>query len=509
MHDPEFEKHVQRKMEELQFSPSAEVWKKVEDEMKKEKKRRLPMLWIFLLSGLLLGAGYWVFLNRDKNISKATKIAEQENLNVKNEKAASGTENISKKDITEKAAAVPPKKNSDHTAINRSTEAPKEDLKKRKTITNSITDRAGKVAIDANAEIKSGLVQGRSLHQRTKNGKPKSSNADGSLYLNSVSSKDKDIKEKNANDIVNNNDHDKSIEKNNDEEIGKPQSRSQQTINATDSFNKKNDQEVKSEKKTTDSVVAMKSAFNDPVSQNSKSIKVGFTAGFGSSGINNTLGSTYYANVPASATGNPVTIHTPSSMRSGLSYYAGVFFKRSLSSTVSVSAGLNYHYYSTSITTGKPGDTVAYVYSSNNYTIGSITPVSVAQGSYYTSGSSRTYVNHYHFIELPLLLKLQLNSSKKLLINWQAGFSISYLLSADALQYDKISGVYYNNNSLFNKMQLNAITGFSVGFYQKKNLFLIGPEVQYGATNVLNNQANTKQHIFYAGLKFSFIPQKK
>ena len=40
MHDPEFEKHVQKKMDELQFDPSGEVWTKVEQEIKKEKRRR-------------------------------------------------------------------------------------------------------------------------------------------------------------------------------------------------------------------------------------------------------------------------------------------------------------------------------------------------------------------------------------------------------------------------------------------------------------------------------------
>jgi hypothetical protein len=71
MHDPEFEKHVQKKLEELQFNPSGEVWTKVEQEIKKEKRRR-PLLWIFLLSGLLLGAGYWLLVT-GKNAATVAK----------------------------------------------------------------------------------------------------------------------------------------------------------------------------------------------------------------------------------------------------------------------------------------------------------------------------------------------------------------------------------------------------------------------------------------------------
>jgi hypothetical protein len=76
MHDPEFEKHVQKKMEELQFNPSGEVWTKVEQEIKKEKRRR-PLLWIFLLGGLLLSAGYWALVAGNKN-NKQMNIAKVE-----------------------------------------------------------------------------------------------------------------------------------------------------------------------------------------------------------------------------------------------------------------------------------------------------------------------------------------------------------------------------------------------------------------------------------------------
>ncbi len=42
MHDPEFEKHIQRKMGELDFTPSESVWNKVEAEIEKDKRRRRP-----------------------------------------------------------------------------------------------------------------------------------------------------------------------------------------------------------------------------------------------------------------------------------------------------------------------------------------------------------------------------------------------------------------------------------------------------------------------------------
>jgi len=108
-----------------------------------------------------------------------------------------------------------------------------------------------------------------------------------------------------------------------------------------------------------------------------------------------------------------------------------------------------------------------------------------------------------------VLMNVQLNSNKKLPIVWQAGLSLSYLIHTDALQFDPVSGVYYKNNSQFNKTQVNAITGFAIGFYKNKNLIQVGPEFQYGVTNILQGYLNTKQHFFYGGLKLSLIPQKK
>ena len=41
MRDPEFEKHVQEKLGELQFPPSEAVWQNVDNEINKEKINHL------------------------------------------------------------------------------------------------------------------------------------------------------------------------------------------------------------------------------------------------------------------------------------------------------------------------------------------------------------------------------------------------------------------------------------------------------------------------------------
>jgi hypothetical protein len=135
-------------------------------------------------------------------------------------------------------------------------------------------------------------------------------------------------------------------------------------------------------------------------------------------------------------------------------------------------------------------------------------PSSIPRAAYYVSGTSNTYFNHYHFFELPVLMNFQLNNNKKMPLTWQAGLSFSYLINTNALQFDPSSGTYYKDNSLYNKTQINLLTGFTIGFYRKKSLMKIGPEIQYGATNLLHGYTNNSQHIFYGGLKLSLVPWK-
>src|ERR1700744_3895800 len=64
MHDPKFEKEVQRKMDELEFTPSGSVWENVQQTLTPDRRRRaIPLFWWFLVPGLLLlGAGGAVYL---------------------------------------------------------------------------------------------------------------------------------------------------------------------------------------------------------------------------------------------------------------------------------------------------------------------------------------------------------------------------------------------------------------------------------------------------------------
>ncbi len=78
MREDEFEKRVRDKMEHLGFEPSESVWTGVDKEINKEKKRRLPLFWLFFASGLFLaGSAYYVITNKNTEEIVA-KIPDQE-----------------------------------------------------------------------------------------------------------------------------------------------------------------------------------------------------------------------------------------------------------------------------------------------------------------------------------------------------------------------------------------------------------------------------------------------
>src|SRR4051812_47634588 len=60
MRKADFENNVQQKMQELRFSPSDEVWKRVEAGIAEKRKRRPVLLWLTLGTVLIGGTIFWL-----------------------------------------------------------------------------------------------------------------------------------------------------------------------------------------------------------------------------------------------------------------------------------------------------------------------------------------------------------------------------------------------------------------------------------------------------------------
>ena len=89
MREDEFEKRVRGKMEHLGFDPSEAVWTGVDNEIKKEKKRRVPLFWFFFVPGILLAGGAYYFIANKNGAGTVGIISEQQKMvNKQNEEQA-------------------------------------------------------------------------------------------------------------------------------------------------------------------------------------------------------------------------------------------------------------------------------------------------------------------------------------------------------------------------------------------------------------------------------------
>lgn len=77
MHNNEFEKRVEHKLEELKFTPSDAVWQKVEVQIREQKRRRRFFFWWLPAIVLCTGVGAWFIYsiengNRETSAIKIT-----------------------------------------------------------------------------------------------------------------------------------------------------------------------------------------------------------------------------------------------------------------------------------------------------------------------------------------------------------------------------------------------------------------------------------------------------
>ena len=68
MHEQNFEKQVQQKMEELSLQPSAPVWQKVEEQIQKKRDRRRVLFWLFPLL-VVGGSTYWLLSGTNSSLT--------------------------------------------------------------------------------------------------------------------------------------------------------------------------------------------------------------------------------------------------------------------------------------------------------------------------------------------------------------------------------------------------------------------------------------------------------
>jgi hypothetical protein len=303
-----FEKQVQQKMEELSFSPSAPVWQRVEEAIKKKKDRRRALLWLPLLF-LLLGGSIWLLVNQ----KKTNEIA---NVN------HSSPQNHQSPTVKQKQSQAPHQVQAQEiNTTDNKTSVPKENFRSSKNLVAFI-------------------------------GKEKT----------------KAIKTKIVNDNIENN---KQIIAKAEIERTESKPVTAESIPKTDLATKTEDIK-KSETETVSKEVMTPNTDSSKKEQKqgkSKDWLWGVSAFAGQSGISNTVTQLNNASNfgPSGTAAPPNAVTTSSSIKNAFSFSIGLIAKKQLSEKFSFTTGIHYSLYRHVVTVGNKiqHDTVIYTSSGN------------------------------------------------------------------------------------------------------------------------------------------------
>ena len=462
----EFEKQVQRQLDDFDLNPSASVWKKVEQQIRKKRRRRVVVF--FLLSAALIMGGYYTYL---LSHSGSKTDALQPTTSIETYAPTPGNNNTT----AGKDKKVLTSKSQQPTVTNA--------LRKE----NSERDRQRSHTSENELQVSSG-------------------NTSPLNKIHSQSSDDMEVTIDTPNssivDLSNNKQINVRVEDQDKDPIKRDTSvttAKQSFVIATDSIHKneaeKGNQQIRIAKKKYRIKWGVDAS-------------IGFTSNQGKVfSLDKTADRAYVANSPSVSMGGgtPLIVDQPSSIQPGAAYRIGATGELQVSKRSRLSAGLQYFYASNRIKKGTLVYTLLPVQQVSGF---SSTPVDHV----YHGSPQSDYVNSYHFLSMPLGYHWQINKSKKLPVQWDLGISFDYLLSSNALIYNSsYGGIYYHDGNVINKMHISIGTGLSLRVPGKRGPeWVVGPEIYFDTRRLLSNSIDSRQYLFFAGInaKFFFLQKK-
>ncbi|HEX6180746.1 MAG TPA: hypothetical protein VFZ47_05830 [Chitinophagaceae bacterium] len=535
MHDREFEKQVQQKMQELRLQPGADVWARVQADVQKKRRRRPVIVWV-LFAGLMIGSAWILYSNYGNNKQLQTG---KENSSSSDPDKSNGITNSGNADkptdplVTKQPDNTTPQTNNntnDNNTRNSNNTTP--DKVNNKPGVNNLPDK--NIAVKKLSTPAETRDVARTVNPKNRQATEKPaghSKGDRQPVESAITKNDQQLptnqpKKNNQSTDVAKTDNSKTDATKTDptKSDATKTDPSKTDVSKTDvakTDNTKTDQQKTDPSKTdiskpdqskSDLTKTDQPRTNQPTTDPSKTKtqvnakwQYGISAGAGVSSLamklfQSTSVADYAFNrnfggiVLNSPTGpSPSTVPRPSEVTSGGAFNFGGYVSKKMSNRLRLKLGLNYEYYSNNIKTGSFVDSTKSINQGATMDIVSM---------YYEAGNTNTYTNKYHYISLPVSIQWRLNKNPKYGIVWENGVSIAQLLSSNALHFDGISGSYYKDNSLLQKTQL--LIGSSLLFEVKmknNNQFYVGPHVQYGLTNMVKYDENKARHMRYAGVK--------
>lgn len=512
MHNNEFEKKVELRMEELSFSPSDSVWQNVELQIRQRKRRRRILFWWLPLGLLCIGTAGW-FLSNEFSSAPVQQPKAVVNEHLQNTTATSSAQPVT---------------------LNGKKQVAAEDENKQKTAQANKLHHAttGKVVTQNHtaAEVTHTTNKKNHVLKETVDKKEEATVAVTPVTKQKepVAKKEKDEKpgntvvikkeEQKANDVVVSTKKEQKETTARDIGVKKEEPNSNTTIVT----NKAGEQKTETanlpaapEVKATDVAVAInpqqtvadsstvvtntKPVVQKPSSPNTKKVEWFARLGTGVSDMSEFSTAVFapfaadaYSSGSQSSAGGTV-YNRQSPVKPGTGFTAGIELRTIAKKRSSFSAGLNYAYYSTSVKTGSMvyANTLFNVSNYNSYV-----------NNYMRAGDSTTFHNHYNFFELPLLYHLRISKQHKRPLSLNTGLSYNYMFASNANYYSRSSGAYYYDKSLFNHSQLHFKLGISSSFIKKENYPLqVGLQYQFGMTGIWKQSLTLNQHLSYTGIE--------
>ena len=505
MPENEFEKKVSSEMQGLRFKPSENVWLRVEERIRKKKKRRIFVV-IFLVAGLSL-MGYWqrsnLFGASENDIAKTVRRPADSPGEKQKEQNSQSTNDINN------SSAI--KQNTETSKPEETTNTTEKAADNKLTDDRSVTDKKN-ITVSKNEFIKP-----KKSKEET-NGKPGSVKTktdhkpEASIGIVSANSKTK-------NGVVDNTSKDlKPNPETNEKQKEINQTDAKPVESKIDSAKTVTSEQEKSATPKTDTLLKADPT-KDPASQivkkdpSEKKWKWGFhiTPGISSLSENGLSfpqdGSdrVYLSSVGSGSSAAPPARQKPSDVKPGFAFQAGGFAQKQLSSRISLTLGLQYGYYSNVLHVGNMRGSL----NSNILFSGAFDRN--ASYIYNAGGDTIKYTNSYHFIELPLSFQWQLNKNKTKPFKWSVDFTVGQLIASNAIMYDTaFNGVYYQNKSQLNKTQFGLSTGFSWTIANNKKVqWNLGPVGNIHLNKLVDNPFDNKGYLFFVGLRTGILFNQK
>ncbi len=491
MQENEFEKQVKEAMEGFKLTPSAPVWNRIEQQLPHEKRRRRFIVFFLLFAGLGLG-GYFTYYKLNTNVASVN------NLKTISKAISDSTDhNIMRKEIT--AEKIPPA--AEQQLLSEEQHYAKEDLQKQKkseppvlAFKNKQQPGVQQPFVTAKNDIGLNSYGDKDAKDAIELRKP----------INTEPLPQSNIKPVNENMAVMQMKHTDDV----------PNADSISTDIATASSMQ------------SDSITKISfpdSLFTTASKTKKKAIKIkptkkwqlGITAQYGRADLVEnflSLGSNfdkaYDLSTPQNGTGGgsytEYNFNVSRQVKAKDAFTFGFTLKKQLSARSSLITGIEYANLHTQIETGVKKDTTAIFYYNNN-----LSNQRTELNSFYRPGYGNTYTNSYSFIQVPVVYEHQLNLSHKLQIDWNAGLSLSQMVSTNAIVFDYNNQAFYSNNKLFRKTQVDMLAGLNMQFNNGKHATInLGPQFQYNFSNLFRSGSYGKQHLINYGLRATVLFKK-